>query len=455
MTTADPALLTPPAHPDGLPALREITRNQIDFFTSTYAADRDVVRVALGAGLLSRDLYVCHSPAAVEEVLSAKTFAHYSKDGQRFYRQIQVALGDGILTAWGDEWLRQKRFIQPVFTRTRVESYTDEMVDAADELVGRWRDGGTVDLGAGLTQLTLRVVTRALFGIDAAPLEDAVARWFPALNRSIVTRVALPVPVPLAVPLRFNREFKGARDALQEVCSDLIARRRTAGAGGDDLASLLISARDGDAHMTDEEVRDQVLIFLLAGHETTSTALTFTLHLLGRHPEIQERVRAEVADVLGDARPTAASLQLLPYTAAVLKEAMRLYPSAPFTGRLTAEDSNIGGYAVPAGSDVVLSVWTIHRRPDLWPDPLTFDPTRFLGDERRNRYAWVPFGAGPRACIGQHFSMLESAATLAQLVRAFDFAAPAGTTDHLPVGSGITLYPLEPVLSEVTPLRPS
>lgn len=216
MTTADPALLTPPAHPDGLTALREITRNQIDFFTSTYAADRDVVRVALGAGLLSRDLYVCHSPAAVEEVLSAKTFAHYSKDGQRFYRQIQVALGDGILTAWGDEWLRQKRFIQPVFTRTRVESYTDEMVDAADELVGRWRDGGTVDLGAGLTQLTLRVVTRALFGIDAAPLEDAVARWFPALNRSIVTRVALPVPVPLAVPLRFNREFKGARDALQE-----------------------------------------------------------------------------------------------------------------------------------------------------------------------------------------------------------------------------------------------
>lgn len=207
--------------------------------------------------------------------------------------------------------------------------------------------------------------------------------------------------------------------------------------------------------MTDEEVRDQVLIFLLAGHETTSTALTFTLHLLGRHPEIQERVRTEVADVLGDARPTAASLQLLPYTTAVLKEAMRLYPSAPFTGRLTAEDSNIGGYAVPAGSDVVLSVWTIHRRPDLWPDPLTFDPTRFLGDERRNRYAWVPFGAGPRACIGQHFSMLESAATLAQLVRAFDFAAPAGTTDHLPVGSGITLYPLEPVLSEVTPLRPS
>ena len=181
-------------------------------------------------------------------------------------------------------------------------------------------------------------------------------------------------------------------------------------------------------------------------------SLTFAFHLLGRHPDIQQKVRDEVKDVLGDNPPTAAQLiGELPYTTAVLKETMRLYPAAPITGRRAVEDTTIGGYDIPAGSDVVLSVWSIHRRADLWPEPDRFNPDRFLGNPDIGRYDWLPFGAGPRACIGQHFSMLESLATIAELVRDFEFTAPADSSDHVPVGSGITLFPLEPVLSEVVP----
>lgn len=445
---------TPPIHPvRGLGALKAMRANQVEFFASTQATG-EVVHVPLGPPRLAPQVYVAHTPRAVEEVLSAKTYSHYPKSPHRFYDMIKEGLGNGILTAWGDDWLRQKRFIQPVFTRARVEGYLEGMVDATERLAARWADaGGSVDLGEGMVHLTLEIVTEALFGTDGSDFEEVVRHRFPEVNESILRRAASAVRLPLGVPTPANLRYNAARNDLLRTCEELIERRRRT-PGGEDLASLLIAARDGDERLSPTEVRDQVLVFLLAGHETTSTALTFALHLLGRHPEVQDRVRQEVASVLGSARPTAHQLMAdLPYTTAVLKETMRLYPSAPFTGRRTATDSVIAGHAVPAGADVVLSVWSIHRRPDLWPDPLRFDPERFVGDQHdRDRYAWVPFGAGPRACIGQHFSMLESVAALALLVRALQFSAPPGTSDTVPVASGVTLYPTSPVRSHVTPV---
>lgn len=437
-----------------LGSTRELLANQVDFLASTYDGEHDVVRFRIGPpGPLRRELHAAHSPEAAEQMLSAKTFAGWRKDNV-FYDEIRLALGNGILTAQDEDWLRQKRFVQPVFTRARVDGYLEAMVDEIAKTIGGWkqRDVGEVDLHVEMTELTLAIVARTLFGDDLHELAEQVSDWSPVANAAILGRVALPARVPLSWPLPVNRTIRAAQEQLYAVCDEIIRRRRAGIDVGDDLASLLIHVRDGADALSDEEIRDQMLVFLLAGHETTSTSLTFALHLLAKHPEVQQAVLDEVTAVLGDAAPTPAQAHSgLPYTTAVLKEAMRLYPAAPFTGRRTVEDTDLCGVRVPAGSDVVVSTWSIHRRPDLWPDPERFDPTRFLGEAEkgRHRYAWMPFGAGPRACIGQHFSMLESVAALAMLVRAFELEDRTG--GEVRVASAITLFPLDPVRTAIRP----
>jgi cytochrome P450 len=259
--------------------------------------------------------------------------------------------------------------------------------------------------------------------------------------------------MPAGIPTRRVRRGRAARDELFAVCDAIVAARREGRTTGEtDLLSLLLAARDGDERLGDEEVRSQVLLFMLAGHETTAIALTFALHLLGRHHDVQDAVRTEVRAALGDQHPTAASAGDLPLTTAVLKEAMRLYPSAPIMGRRTVEEDDLMGYRVPQGANVVVVPWTIHRHPEFWVDPLVFDPSRFTGSGTRpepvHRYAWMPFGGGPRACIGQHFSMVEAVLALALVLREHRVTSVADT-DQLPVSSLITLFPTEPVLARV------
>lgn len=432
-------------------AVRQLRESQVGFFASTYGPGRDVVRLKMGPPGLGVEAYLTHSPEAAELLLSAKSYTQFPKEN-RVYRQIRLLIGDGLLTSWGEDWRRQKALIQPIFTRARVDGYVDPILEQLDDLKADLRAGaGTIDLGATMMRFTLKVVCRVLFGADlTADQEDRVMLRFAALNGAVIQRAN--IPVPFGLPLPMGRRVRTNQAELFALCDDVIAQRRASAADGDDLTSRLIAARDGDDQLSDDEVREQILIFMLAGHETTSMSLTFAFHLLGRHRDVQQKVRDEVKQVLGDDRPTAAQLiGELPYTMAVLKEAMRLYPAAPITGRRSIEDTTIGGYDIPAGSDVILSVWSIHHRADLWPDPERFDPDRFIGNRDIGRYEWMPFGAGPRACIGQHFSMLESVATLAELVRDFDFAAPDGSSDQVPVGSGVTLFPLEPVLSRLSP----
>ena len=252
--------------------------------------------------------------------------------------------------------------------------------------------------------------------------------------------------LPREWPTPANRRALRAQRAIRDVCEDLIARRRTepGGARGDDLLSLLVAARDGGEALDDAEIRDQILIFMLAGHDTTAIALTFALHLLGRHPDVQRRLHEEVDTVLGGRAPTADDLERLPYATMVLKETMRLYPPAPAVGRRTAEGDVIDGWEIPPGSDVVLSAWTTHRHPAFWAEPERFDPDRFTPDEEagRHRHAYFPFGAGPRACIGQYFSMLEAVIALAVIAQAYTVSAP---DVDIPVAPRITLHPAGPV----------
>lgn len=432
-----------------LGSLNDLRTDLLGMFTRAFHEYGDMVRFRAGPPRLGRELTVLFHPEGAHEVLGSH-WQEYRKD-TRFYQEIRIGIGDGLLTSQDEDWLRQKRYVQPLFTVKRVNSYAEAMAGEAARLVTELRGRDQIDLHAEMTKLTLRVVVRVLFGDDADQVLPVVRKEFPIAGDATRRRAFSPLQIPWSWPTPLNRRARRAQEALFGACDKIIAHRRATGAHGDDFLGRLLAARDGDESLTDTEIREQVLVFLLAGHETTSTALTFTLHLLGQHPEIQQRVREEIATVIGDATPTAAHARELAYTTKVLKEGMRLYPSAPVTGRRTVSERELVGYRVPAGIDLVVAPWVIHRHPDFWDDPETFDPERFTPEREkaRHRYAWMPFGAGPRACIGQHFSMLESEIILATLIRAFDFRA---VTQEIPLEVTITLRPTVPVHSTLTTL---
>jgi len=447
---------TPPT-PRGNAALGSALELQRDFLGTLERARRehgDVVRFVVGPPGLRSSVYAVFHPDGVRRVLATEADA-YRKDNV-FYEEIRWALGDGLLNSQDERWLRQRRFIQPLFTRKRIAGYADAMADEAERIVAAWRPaaarGEEIDAHEEMSRLTLRVVGRLLFGADVEHAVPVIRYAFPILGDHARKRAHSPVRAPHGWPTPANRRAARAQQAIRGLCDDLIAQRRAAAGGGagDDLLTLLVAARDGDERLEDAEIRDQILIFLLAGHDTTAIALTFALFLLGRDPAIQQRLQEEVDTVLGDRTPTAADVDELPYAAMVLKEAMRLYPPAPALGRRTAGGDVVDGFALPPGSDVVLSSWVTHRHPEFWPEPERFDPERFSPEQEagRHRHAWFPFGAGPRACIGQYFSMLEATIALATIVRAYEIRSPDA---RIPLAPRITLHPGAPGACTLSP----
>jgi len=413
-----------------------------------FAKHGDVIRVAAGPPVLRRQLLFVFHPDGAQRVLAVNV-ANYRKDNV-LYGEVRALFGNGLLTSQDDRWQRQKRFLQPLFTPQRVAGYASTMASVAKEMSADWRRlPNAIDLDRQMTRLTLRVVCQVLFGADVDSAIPIVQQVFGPVGEAVRRRSAAPLRGPLWLPTAVNRRGLRGRRALRAVCDEIIDHRRVAATQQEDLIGLLLSARVDGTSLTDAEIRDQVLVFLLAGHETTSTALTYTLHLLGRHPEVQRRVREEIVAKLGDRGPTAADVPALPYTTMVLKEAMRLYPSVPFISRRAVDDDELCGKRIDGGADVILAPWVIHRHPAFWHEPNRFDPERFAPekDRIRHRYAWMPFGGGPRACIGQHFSMLESAIAVATFVRDFEFTAPGGEP---PRTNHITLRPTHGVASVIT-----
>lgn len=422
-----------------LGSLPELRAGFLQAFERVFRDHGEVLRLRLGPPGVGRELTVVFTPEGAHRVLAGNQ-PNYRKDNTN-YAELRYAIGDGLLTSQDDVWTRQKRFLQPLFTHRRVAGYVTTFGEETERLVREWHGtaGQVVDVHEAMTRLTLRIVCRVLFGDDAERALPVVQQWFDPVSKAVRRRALAPVPIPRRLPFRVNRTIAGGQRALFGVCDDIIAERRAHGSGGgQDMLGLLVDARDDGQALSDREIREQVLVFLLAGHETTATALTAALHRLGRHPDVQERLRAE-ADTL-DAVPTAAQVGELTYTAMTIKETMRLYPSAPVIGRRSVADDEIGGHLIKAGSDVLVSPWIVHRHPDHWPDPLRFDPLRFTPEQEksRHRYAWYPFGGGPRACIGMYFSMLEAAVALAGLTRHFTFEPSAGEPAFT---SDITLRP--------------
>jgi len=444
--TLPPALAGSPL----LGVLPDVRRDILGTLERARREQGDVVRLLTGPPRLRSTTFAFFHPDGVRQAMATEA-DRYRKDNV-FYEELRWSLGDGLLNSQDERWLRQRRFVQPLFTRRRIAGYAEAMGEEAEALSARWRAAGdTIDLHAEMSRVTLRIVGRLLFGADVERATPVVARVFPILGEHARLRAYNPLRTPHSWPTPANRRAAKARAEIRGVCDELIAARRADGAGGDDLLSLLIAARDGDQRLEDSEIRDQVLIFMLAGHDTTAIALTFSLHLLGRHPEQQERVRAEVA-ALGDGTPGAEDVERLAYTTMVLKEAMRLYPPAWGFGRRNSADDEVAGHLVPSGAEVIVSPWVTHRHPGFWDEPERFDPERFAPEREaaRHRHAYFPFGAGPRACIGQYFSMLEATILLAVLVRDHELES---LTDRVPLAPRITLHPAASVPSRVRSLH--
>jgi cytochrome P450 len=428
---------------------------------------------------------VVSSPPVLHELLVEKSRAFGKSLGVRTL--LYPITGEGLFTSDGDLWKRQRKLMAPLFSAAYMESYTDGMSACIDREISAWRPGDEVDIGREMTRITMAVVSRTLFGLDTRAESDelgeaitdvleymtqasgklglvvkmqvvsaleALARVTPPALSPALSAVSAPLlrlargPFPL--PTRKSRRVHAAIEKFNGLILRMIQERRAAGLSQPDLLSKLLAARDEDdgATMSDQQVHDEMLTLFFAGHETTAVATSWALYLLGRHPDIYRKLMAEV-DALGGRSITYADLPRLPYTRCVFKEALRLYPPAVLIDRQTLSDVELGGYLLPRGTIVFLSPFAIHRDPELWPDPETFDPERFTpeAEAARPRVAYLPFGAGPRVCIGNHFALMEAQLVLARITQRFTLSALEDEPNP-PVPMG-TLRPRRPIRMQV------
>lgn len=382
-------------------------------------------------------------PDDIEQVLVTEN-RHFVKNyAMRFLRPL---LGRGLLLNEGADWLRQRRLIQPAFARPRVEAYVPAMVECTQQMLSRWEEGRVVDFSAAMFRLTMTIGSQTLLGIDAGSRFREVAQCLETVLDDFLRRLGRPLVLPTWVPTPANLRLHRAIQHLDRILEQLIQQRRHEEAG-DDALSLLVRARDevDGGGLSDRQLRDEVMTLFLAGHETTANALTWTWHLLSQHAEVQAEVRREAREVLGDAVPTAADVPHLKYTECVVREALRLYPPAYVIGRRPLTDITIGGHFIPAGTNVLMSQWIVHRDPRWFDDPLRFDPQRWADGlaGRIPKYAYFPFGGGPRVCIGNTFAMVEAVLVTAMIAR--QFVLTPAYAEAVPLLPAVTLRPAVPI----------
>ena len=370
-------------------------------------------------GVGPRHVYLLIHPEHVRDVLV--THARRFEKGPAM-RLAARLLGNGLLTSEGDFHLRQRRLIQPAFVKSALGHHGETMVRHAERLALDWRDGDVRDVAADMSRLTLGIAAETLFGADvdseAREIREALGDILGMFDLGLLPLVSILEKIRLPILRRFERP----KARLDATVLRLIANRRAAGGDRHDFLSLLLAARDqeGDGKgMTNEQVRDEAITIFLAGHETTANALAWTWHLLGDHPEAEARLHAELDATLGSRLPDVEDLPRLAFTESVVSESMRLRPPAWAMGRRAIELHQAGPWPIPAGSVVLVSQWVTQRDPRWWRDPLRFDPDRFLPEPSaaRPRFAYFPFGGGPRQCIGEGFAWMEAVLCLATLAR--------------------------------------
>ena len=424
----NPAQVFPPG-PRGYPIVGVLPNLRSDpLRTFLDAADRYGDLVHMKAGPYHG--FLLSEPAHIRHVLQENA-RNYHKSP--LYDRLRDSLGNGLLTSEDSLWLRQRRLAQPAFHRQKLAAMADAMVACADQMLDRWDAvasvGGTIDVVAEMMALTQAIIVRTMFSTDLGATTDIVNRTWPIINRRI-GETFWATKLETSLPLPANRRFWRALAELEAVVYRIVADRRQTGRDEPDLLSMFLSARDEEtgAGMTDRQLRDEVMTMLLAGHETTSLALSWTYYLLSRHGDAERRIADEVDREIGGGRITFAHLERLTCTRRAIEESLRLYPPAWGFSRQAMGDDEIGGYRIPKGSLVYLIPFVIHRRPALWPDPDRFDPDRFAPEHEaaRHRFAYIPFGGGPRGCIGNQFAMVEAQLIVAAIARRYRIAVVPG-----------------------------
>ncbi len=335
---------------------------------------------------------------------------------------FQRLVGKGLLTSQGEEWKRARRLSQPAFHRERVASYGDTMVDYSNRLTSQWQDGETRDIHPEMMRLTLEIVVQCLFSADVSRDVDHVGATLKELVKPFAAQATLSWILNNRLPTPSHLRFHAQARKIDNVVYRIISERRASGKDEGDLLSMLLAARDEDgSQMNDRQLRDEVMTLFLAGHETTALTLAWSWFLLGTNPDAERKFHAELDEVLGNRAPTAADLPRLKFTEQIAKESMRLYPPAFGLGREAINDCEIGGYRVPAGAQVFMFQWATQRDPRFYDAPLAFKPERWTAEfaERLPKYAYFPFGGGPRVCIGASFAMMEIILCLATIGQKF------------------------------------
>lgn len=411
-------------------SLRERIRCVTAFHTGLAeiaAAGGPVASVRLGPRRLTPQFVVVTSPQGAHDVLAASDGA-FDKD---MVVHVQIrALGDNVFNLLHEPWLRRRRSLQPIFTKKHVAGFASHMAAIADESAAAFAAAGEVDLDAEMRRLTLRVIGRSVFGLD---LDSQAADLGPHVRRVLeyVTHRALrPVRAPRWLPTPARHRMRASLAVLQAICDAAVSAVRAGGGEDAELVRLLLEATDPETGepLSDSAVRGELLIFLLAGHDTTATTLTYTLWALGRDRALQDRVADEVSS-LGSRTLVVEDVPQLPFTVQVLHEALRMCPPAPAVGRLAMRDAVVDGFRISKGTNVVVGAYAMHHDPALWDDPERFDPDRFSPEQSagRDRWQFLPFGAGPRSCIADHFAMLEATMALATIIRAVEIESHEAT----------------------------
>ncbi len=407
----------------------ELVRDPLGFLDRITAEYGDVVRFSIPG----QNIYLFNHPDAVEEVLVAKRDS-LIKD--KLTRETSILLGNGLLVSEGAFWKKQRKLAQPGFHRERVSAYGDVMVDYAERAASAWSERGERDLHRDMMRLTLDIVAATLFGVE---LESVARKIGDALEVMMERFSGIGTLMPIGLPTPGNLRAKKAIATLDEITYGIIRERRKSGDKGDLVSMLIAATSDDEGGMTDVQLRDEAITLLLAGHETTALTLGFAFHLLARHPDVQAKLVKEIDDVLGDRRATAADLPRLSYAEAIIRESMRLYPPGWALGREATKEIEVAGWVVPKGTQLWVAQWTTHRDARWFSDPHAFKPERWENGFAKAipRYAYFPFGGGPRVCIGNAFAMMEAVLVLVTIARRFAISEPKPIT----LAPSVTLRP--------------
>ena len=375
-------------------------------------------------------VFAINHPDYLRQILT-QAYPKYTKDTIE-YRVIARTLGSGLVTNDGPDWTRQRRLMQPVFSSRTINAFDTTINELTAHIATQWaskRADETVWLDRDMSRITFQVVSRTLFGADIDDIADEMVDILAVINRHPLQFSAFMTLFPW-LPLPSNRRFLRIKRRLAEIVDGLVAMHRDGDSSRHDIVDRLLAARDEETGegMTKTQMRDEIITLMLAGHETSATALTWTFYLLAQHRDVEARLCEELENVLGGRAAVSSDLPQLPYLKQVVQESMRLYPPVWGIARRCTEETEFGGYRIPRGAYIAVTMYALHRHRDFWPDPDRFDPDRFAANraESRHSYCYLPFSAGPRACIGAGMAMLEVQLVLAQLLQRFRASPLAG-----------------------------